>query len=193
MTSDKRPRSLGLTSVGLQLLAVVNQGIVVEAKVDLDGCDCSLVVEGMHPEHILQLQEVHVGAQRHLPHAVGVKIKLVICDLHKMLMKGRQEDEGLRKVCPHVRSKQSNVGGEAVSPNTPRNKSEPLTIGTHPLNLVALLQSLPKLVHALVGQRTLRLEPHALHFVEVLHCRRSFLHQGKAKTQQRIVSAKSLW
>lgn len=49
-------RSLGLTSVGLQLLAVVNQGIVVEAQVDLDGRDGSLVVEGMHPEHVLQLQ-----------------------------------------------------------------------------------------------------------------------------------------
>ena len=51
-----------LTRFGLQLLAVVSQGIVVEAQVDLDGADGSLVVEGMHPEHVLQLQKVHVGA-----------------------------------------------------------------------------------------------------------------------------------
>lgn len=44
-----------LTSVSLQLLAVVSQGVVVEAQVDLDGSNCSLAIEGMHPEHILQL------------------------------------------------------------------------------------------------------------------------------------------
>ena len=92
---------LGLTSVGLQLLAVVYERIVVEAQVDLDRCDGSLVVEGMHPENVLQLQQVHVGAQRHLPHAVGVEIKLVICDLHKMLKK-REESEEKCTFSPHM-------------------------------------------------------------------------------------------
>lgn len=48
--------SLCLTSVGLQLFAVVNQWIVVEAQVNLDGRDGGLVVKRMHPEHVLQLQ-----------------------------------------------------------------------------------------------------------------------------------------
>lgn len=40
--------ALCLTCVGLQLLAVVNQGIVMEAQINLDGCDSSLVVKRMH-------------------------------------------------------------------------------------------------------------------------------------------------
>lgn len=78
-------RGRHLTGVGLQLFVVINQRVVVEAQVDLDGCDGGFVVEGVHAEDVLQLQEVHVGAQRHLPHAVGVEIKLVVRDLHKML------------------------------------------------------------------------------------------------------------
>lgn len=38
-------------------------------------------------------------------------------------------------------------------------------VEAHPLNLVALLQGLSKLVHGLVGQGTFCLEPHALHLV----------------------------
>lgn len=48
---------------------------------------------------------------------------------------------------------------------------------THPLYLVALLQGLTKLVHVLVGQGTLSLEPHALHLIQVLHCRRTLLEE----------------
>lgn len=40
----------------------------------------------------------------------------------------------------------------------------------HPLDLVALLQGLSVLVHGLIGQGTLCLEPHALHLIQVLHC-----------------------
>lgn len=50
-----------------------------------------------------------------------------------------------------------------------------IVVEAHPLNLVALLQGLSKLVHAFVGQRTLRLEPHALHLIQVLDCRRPLL------------------
>lgn len=57
----------------------------MQTQVDLDGRGGSLVVEGMHSEDILQLQEVHVWAERHLPHAVGVKVELVVRNLHKML------------------------------------------------------------------------------------------------------------
>lgn len=49
------------------------------------------------------------------------------------------------------------------------NNTQSLIIRAHPFNLVALLEGLPKLVHALVGECTLRLEPHTLHLVEVLH------------------------
>lgn len=58
----------------------------METQVHLDGCDGGLVVERVHAENVLQLQQVHVRAQRHLPHAVGVEIKLVVRDLHKMLI-----------------------------------------------------------------------------------------------------------
>lgn len=78
-----------LTGVCLALLAVVSQRLVVQGQVDLDGGSSSFVVEWMLPQDVLQLQQVHVGAQRHLPHAVGVEVKLVVCDLHKMLMGGR--------------------------------------------------------------------------------------------------------
>ena len=46
-----------------------------------------------------------------------------------------------------------------------------MTVGeAHPLDLVALLQGLSILVHGLIGQGTLCLEPHALHLIQVLHC-----------------------
>lgn len=48
-------------------------------------------------------------------------------------------------------------------------------VETHPLNLMALLQSFTKLVHVFVGQGALCLEPHALHLVQVLNCRRPLL------------------
>lgn len=50
-----------------------------------------------------------------------------------------------------------------------------IVVEAHPLNLMALLQGLSKLVHGLVGQGTLCLEPHALHLIQVLHCRRPLL------------------
>lgn len=63
----------------------------MQGQVDLDGSPSSFVVERMLPQDILQLQQVHVGAQRHLPHAVSVEVKLVVCDLHKVLSKTREE------------------------------------------------------------------------------------------------------
>ena len=58
----------------------------------------------MLSQDVLQLQQVYVGAQRHLPHAVGVEVELVICDLHKMLMR-RKGDRGKKPVfkCADVR------------------------------------------------------------------------------------------
>ena len=85
----RRTVTVGLTGVRLALLAVVAQRAVVQQQVDLDGAASGLVVERVLPQHVLQLQQVHVGAQRHLPHAVGVEVKLVICDLHKMLTERR--------------------------------------------------------------------------------------------------------
>ena len=66
----------------------------MQGQVDLDGGPSSFIVEGMLSQDVLQLQQVHVGTQRHLPHAVGVEVKLVICDLHKMLMTRRQDRGG---------------------------------------------------------------------------------------------------
>lgn len=62
----------------------------MEGQVDLDGSPSSFVVEWMLPQDVLQLQQVHVGAQRHLPHAVGVEVKLVVCNLHKVLTEGNR-------------------------------------------------------------------------------------------------------
>lgn len=71
----------------------------MEAQVDLNGIGGCLVVKRMHSEHILQLQQVHVGAKRHLSHAVGVEIKLVVCDLHKMLVR-RREGREIKSLTP---------------------------------------------------------------------------------------------
>lgn len=91
-------RQWSLTCVCLALFVVVSQRFVVEGQVDLDGGSSGFVVEWMLPQDVLQLQQVHVGAQRHLPHAVRVKVKLVVCDLHKVLMVGRKhERRGMRQ------------------------------------------------------------------------------------------------
>lgn len=47
---------------------------------------------------------------------------------------------------------------------------------------MALLQGLSVLVQRLVGQRTFCLEPHALHLVQVIHCRRAFLKYTNFQT-----------
>lgn len=65
----------------------------MQVQVDLDGGSSSFVVERMLPQDVLQLQQVHIGTQRHLPHTVGVEVKLVVCDLHKMLMEKVGRDE----------------------------------------------------------------------------------------------------
>lgn len=73
----------------------------MQGQVHLDGGSSSFIVEGMLSQDVLQLQQVYVGAQRHLPHAVGVEVKLVICDLNKMLMT-RRRDRGGRSPCLNV-------------------------------------------------------------------------------------------
>lgn len=75
-----------LTGVCVAFLAVISQRFVMQGQVDLDGCSSGFVVEWMLPQDVLQLQQVHIGSQCHLPHAVGVEVKLIICDLHKMLL-----------------------------------------------------------------------------------------------------------
>lgn len=47
----------------------------------------------------------------------------------------------------------------------------------HPFDLMALFEGFSKLVHAFVSQRTLGLEPHTLHLVQVLNGRRSLLER----------------
>ena len=64
-------------------------------------------------------------------------------------------------------------------------------MAAHPFYLMTLLERFSKLVHAFVGERTLGLEPHALHLVEVLHRRRSLLDDNDAKTKRRRVWVKS--
>ena len=66
----------------------------MQAEVDVDGGACCLVVKGVHAQDILQIQQVNVGAQRHLPHAVGVEVKLVVRDFYKMLWADRWTWEG---------------------------------------------------------------------------------------------------
>lgn len=51
---------------------------------------------------------------------------------------------------------------------------------THPLDLVALLESFSKLVHDLVSQGTLCLEPHTLHLIQVFNCRHPLLKETQA-------------
>lgn len=58
----------------------------MQTQVDLDGGSSSLVVKRVLPQDILQLQQVHIRAQCHLPHTVGVKVELIVCDLYKVLM-----------------------------------------------------------------------------------------------------------
>jgi len=48
---------------------------------------------------------------------------------------------------------------------------------------MALLEGFSKLVHGFVGERTLGLEPHALHLVQVLHSGRSFLKTQGARDE----------
>lgn len=57
----------------------------MQVEVDLDGGVRGFEIERVHTQHILQLQKVHVGAQRHLPHAVRMEVKLVVSYLYKML------------------------------------------------------------------------------------------------------------
>ena len=63
----------------------------MEGQIDLDGGPSRFVIKWMLPQYILQFKQVHIGAQRHLPHAVGVKVELVICDLNKVLLEIRRK------------------------------------------------------------------------------------------------------
>ena len=67
----------------------------METEVDVDGGAGSFEVEGVHAQHVLQLEQLYVGAQGHLAHAVRVEVKLVVCDLHKVL---HQEESRRQKL-----------------------------------------------------------------------------------------------
>lgn len=150
------------TVVCLRLLVVVAQRVVVETEVDLDGGLCGFKVEGVHAQHVLQLEQSHVRAQGHLPHAVRVEVKLVVCYLDKVL---RTE------------------GGEEMSLiSTPCNICDWVfrnAASTHSFDLVALLERFSVFVHGLVRQSTFSLKPHTLHLVQVLHRRRAFLKRAR--------------
>ena len=48
----------------------------------------SSLVELVRSQYIFQSQKIHVGAERHLAHAVRVEVELVLYDLREMLEKG---------------------------------------------------------------------------------------------------------
>ena len=59
----------------------------MKPKVDVDGTGGGPLEELVRPEHVLQSEEVDIGAESHLAHAVGVEVKLILDDLSKVLEK----------------------------------------------------------------------------------------------------------
>lgn len=82
------------TIVSLRLLVVIGERVIMKAEVDLDGCTCCLEVKRMHTQHVLQIEQIDVRTQSHLPHTVCVEVELVIRYLHKMLL--TTNDESVR-------------------------------------------------------------------------------------------------
>jgi hypothetical protein len=65
-----------------------------------------------------------------------------------------------------------------IQRNNPQEKcSRQEEYNTYPVNLVAFFQSFSILVHSLVGSGAFCLEPHALHLIQALHSRHSFLRK----------------
>ena len=60
--------------------------MVVQVQVHLDSTAGRREVERVRAQHVLEPQQSDVRAQRHLTHAVRVEIKLVLDDLHKVLI-----------------------------------------------------------------------------------------------------------
>lgn len=66
-------------------------GLGARAGGDLDGDPGSLEVEGVVPESVLEAEEADVGAEGHLPDAVGVEVELVLLDVREVLQSGKDE------------------------------------------------------------------------------------------------------
>ena len=96
------------------IISGLSDGPVVQSEVDGDGQAGGLPVELVAPEDVLESEELHVGPQGHLAHAVGVEIELVLNDLREVpvhlmahlecLPKLPQSVVGLGTVClePHT-------------------------------------------------------------------------------------------
>ena len=67
----------------------------------------------------------------------------------------------------------------------PKHQTLTVSVITYSLNLLAFLERLAILAHAVVCTSALCLEPHALHLVEVLHRRHTLLQA----TQKEMVSS----
>jgi len=56
-----------------------------------------LGVEDVLMDGVFHAQHLHIGSQRHLPHAVGVEVKLVLHKIIKVLHRRQQNLQRLRK------------------------------------------------------------------------------------------------
>jgi hypothetical protein len=65
------------------------------------------------------------------------------------------------------------------------------TLTTHPLYFMALFQGIPISPQALIGRNALRLKPHTLHFIQILHGRCSFLKWKCAFNKYKAASNKT--
>lgn len=74
------------TCVGLLRGRHVLQRVRVEAQVHAHGHAHAAEVEGVRAQHVLQPQQPHVRAQRHLAHAVRVEVELVLHYLREVLL-----------------------------------------------------------------------------------------------------------
>ena len=78
-------RGVHVLRVEVVHLVVLRDRLLVQPQVHRDGDIGRARVEPVRAQHVLQAQQVHVGAQRHLAHAVRVEVELVLDYLGEVL------------------------------------------------------------------------------------------------------------
>ena len=67
--------------VGIVRVAGILERLLVEVQQGLDSDGGTLLVEPVGAELVLQAEQAHVGLEGHLPHAVSVKVELILDNL----------------------------------------------------------------------------------------------------------------
>ncbi len=134
-------------------------------RAHLDGDSGGVEVERMFAQHVLEAQQVHVGAQRHFAHAIRVEVKLVLDDLREVL----QDRSAKNRCCVRENVETSNHRKPPVCEAPKKHTQQLCGTGAYPVDLVTFLERVAPAARALECGGALCLEPHALHLVQVLH------------------------